>query len=186
MTSRGVSFLVVFLSGTLLGLFAGWQLWAPTEALTETQAPAFQLPPTEKAPHGALVLERKPDPAAKPKQKIPPKHKAERMASVTVQSAKPDCPPTTVDMTLVRAPDGSQRVITSSPDGPVIGGVDIPVVPAGAVRNLSWAAGVSYAPQHRGFGGWLDRDMGPFRVGVELTQDRMDALEVRAKLGVRF
>lgn len=179
--------MISVIAGVVLGLLAGWQLWAPEQTIPETYAPAQVVEPSKTAPHGALVLERKPNMPVKPPP-LPPKHKAERMASATVQSVtRPDCPPLTLDMTLARAPDGSQRVIASSPDGKVIGGLDVPVgPPAGVVRNLSWAAGASYAPEHRGYGGWIDRDMGPFRLGVELNQDREDRLEFRAKLGVRF
>ena len=174
-------------AGVVLGLLAAWYLWSPDQPPPDTPAPAQEIAPTKAAPHGALVLERAPNKNVKPAP-LPPKHKAERVAKATVQSDKrPDCPPLTIDMTLARAPDGSQRVIASSPDGAVIGGMDVPVgPPAGVVRNLPWAAGASYAPEHRGYGGWIDRDMGPFRLGVELNQDREDRLEFRAKLGVRF
>lgn len=176
----------ILLAGAVLGLLAGWQLWSVEPPARETYAPAQALPPSNAAPYGAQALERKPDAAAQPKQTLPPKHKAERVVTATVQSAKPGCPDTTLDMTLARAEDGSQRVIASSPDGLIVRGLDVPVVPAGVVRNLNWAAGVSYAADHDGFGGWLDRDTGPFRWGIEVNQDREDRIEVRAKLGLRF
>jgi hypothetical protein len=77
-----------------------------------------------------------------------------------------------VDLTLVRLPDQSRRVVASSPDGVVIGGVDIPVETAVPQRVLKWAAGPSWNPSDRTFGAWIERDAGFLRLGADLYQVR--------------
>jgi hypothetical protein len=85
---------------------------------------------------------------------------------------KPPCPPVRVDLSLVRMPDQSRRVVASSPDGVVVGGVDIPVDAAVPQRVLKWAAGPSWNPADRTFGAWIERDAGFLRLGADLHQVR--------------
>lgn len=178
---------------------AGMALWlASPEAMMETAAPERRLP------GGGLELARQHDPAAKPKQPIPRGAKVERIVQVEVspnqhapEAGKP-CPPVTVDMTLIRDRDGGRRVLASSPDGQVVGGIDVPVepiiLPAPAKR---WAAGLSVEPVHQTYGVWVDRDIDiplidlAVRVGVELNQTRVQTLapggvEGRVRLGIAF
>lgn len=169
----------------------GWWLGQP-RPVQETAAPE------QRQPDGSLVLERRPDPGAKPKQQIPRKAKVERVAQVVVQpaavaeSGKP-CPPVTVDMTLIREPDGMRRVLASSPDGQVIGGLDVPAESAAPpAEPKRWAAGLSWSPADRTAGVWIDRDVPVFgqvvRVGAEVNQARsgIDSSGVEARLRVGF
>lgn len=167
----------------LAGLGTGWELWKPKTKTPETYAP----PVVQK--DGSVVLERKPQADAKPSQQIPKGGKVERVIQVvvepttpeppprtdsgsvvSVEPARPPCPPVRVDLTLVRMPDDSRRVIASSPDGRVVGGVDIPVAPVVTPRALAWAAGGLYGPSDKSAGVWIDRDLGFVRVGADLIR----------------
>lgn len=150
---------------------------------------------------GSVVLERRPDADAKPKQKIPRKATVERVAQVTVKPSAPAVaagepyPAVTVDMTLIREPDGMRRVLASSPDGAVVGGLDIPVesaAPQPAPKR--WAAGLSYSPADQTAGVWIERDVPVFgqliRVGADVNQTRSIAeqagVEGRLRIGFAF
>ncbi len=169
----------------------GWWFGQPNP-VQETAAPEV------RQADGSVVLERRPDPHAKPKQQIPRKAKVERVAQVTVQpdaiaeAGKP-CPPVTVDMTLIREPDGMRRVLASSPDGQVVGGLDIPVETAAPpAEPKRWAAGMSWSLSSQTAGVWIERDVPVFsqlvRVGAEVNQVRtgVDAAGVEARLRLGF
>ena len=184
----------------------GWMLWRPQPTPPETYAPQAQ------QQDGSLVLERKPQADAKPAHETPKGAKLERIVQVKVQprnatpTAAPATPgpgpvsvppvlplPVTVDLSLVRMPDQTRRVIASSPDGEVIGGVDIPVEAAPPVRSLKWAGGGLWNPSDRTWGAWVQRDLGPAVVGVDAFQVR-DPVTVgggtrwaaHLRLGLRF
>lgn len=167
-------------------LLVGWYLYGPKAPVPETYAPE-----TRQA-DGSLALERKPSATAKPKHQVPTGFKVERVIEVTVQPMEPakagePCPPVQVDLSLVKMPDDSRRVIASSPNGEVISGVDIPVEPVRSQRIPVWAAGVTANPIDKVYGVFLDRDLGPFRLGAELNQVDTDAgMEFRVKAGIRF
>jgi hypothetical protein len=76
------------------------------------------------------------------------------------------CPPVTVDLTLVRMPDKTQRVLASSPNGEVVGGIDVPVQAPAVPRIQRWtAAGLAGYDSHAGrnvFGGQVSYARGPF------------------------
>lgn len=177
----------------LIAAAVGYWLGQP-KPVKETAAPAVH------QVDGSVVLERKPDAAAKPKQKIPRKARVERVAQVTVQPdaiAAPGepCPPVTVDMTLVREPDGMRRVLASSPDGVVVGGLDVPVdTAAQPAAPKRWAAGLSWSPADRTAGVWIERDVPVFsqvlRVGAEINQGvsglDVGGIETRLRVGVAF
>lgn len=96
-----------------------------------------------------------------------------------------DCPPVTVDLSLVRMPDKTRRVIASSPDGKILSGIDVPIsVPGDSPARTPWAAGISFSTDRR-FGGFLDRDLGPFRIGVEAFQST-NGWTAQARAGIRF
>lgn len=153
------------------GVAVGWW-WAQPDG---RQAETPELP--QRQSDNSLILERRPDPAARPRQRIPPGAKVERLAQVTVQpdapppSADKPCPPVTVDLSLIREPDGAHRVLASSPDGQVVGGIDVPVAPVPATPR-QWAAGLSWSPITRTSGVWLERDV------------RIPLLDVQARVGV--
>lgn len=198
--------------GIILGLGVGWKLWSPESQKTpvvEAHAPA------EHQADGSQILERNPDADAKPAQQIPKGAKVERVVQVIVQPSQPvaplphsgsaasvpnepartPCPPVRVDLTLVRMADQSQRVIASSPDGQVVGGVDIPVeATLPPPKILKWAAGAVYGTTAWGDtakGAFVDRDFAFLRTGLELTKNsysmaNRQGWEMRAKVGLRF
>lgn len=186
------------LAAIAVALFAaaafGWWLGQP-RPVQETAAPE------QHQADGSLVLERRPDPAAKPKQQIPRKAKVERVTQVTVQpdasapSAGKPCPPVTVDLTLIREPDGMRRVLASSPDGEVVGGIDVPVETAAPPPEPKrWAVGLSWSPVDSTAGLWIERDVPVFgqvvRVGADINQVRESPhsydVEARLRLGIAF
>jgi hypothetical protein len=98
-----------------------------------------------------------------------------------------------VDLSLVRLQDQTRRVIASSPDGHVVGGVDIPIESPTPARTMKWAAGGLWNPADHTFGGWIDRDLGPFRIGPQIEQQRLSAsagsgttMAFAVRVGVRF
>lgn len=162
----------------------------PMIATPETPAPAV------KQADGSTVLERAPDAQAKPAQQVPKGAKVERVVKVKVQgganpqdSAKP-CPAVNVDLSIVRMPDATRRVIASSPDGEILSGLDVPVESASpAPAPKRWAAGVSLNPVRQTVGVWIDRDLARVRVGAEINQTRdfgLNGIEARVKVGMTF
>lgn len=188
--------------GIMLGLGIGWKIWKPTPVKAEAYARA------QRQQDGSLILERKPQPDAKPAQEIPKGAKVERIAQVQFRPAEvmprtsgpspeillPVPPPYTLDLTLVRMQDQSRRLIVSSPDGEIVGGVDMPVEAMPEPKTLKWAAGVVYggtAWGDKAVGAFVDRDFAFLRTGLELTKNTYalqarQGWEARAKLGIRF
>src|SRR6478752_5282385 len=128
--------------GLAVGLGLGWKLYRPKPAPIETAAPAI------RQKDNSLVLERKPEAKPNPVHELPKGSKLERQVQVQVLPNLPAMPtgatatpgsgsrdllntnpissslvvhPITVDLSLVRFQDGTQRVIASSPDGSVTG-----------------------------------------------------------------
>ena len=187
-------------AGVMVGMAVGWKLWKPKPPKIETYAAEI----TQK--DGSKILEKKPQPEAKPAQEIPKGAKVERIVKVTVQPKLAPIPmadqltpafgspsPVTVDLTLLRMPDNSARVIASSPDGTVISGVDIPVQPAAESKIFKWQAGASWNPGDRTYGVWATRSSGPLVFGAHVFQDRMPVLagggtklQGQILIGVRF
>lgn len=146
--------------GLALGLGLGWKLYRPKPAPVETAAPAV------RQKDQSLVLERKPEAKPEPKHELPRGAKLERQIQVTVLPSIPTegtpipgsggqsegntgnsraIPgnPITVDLSLVKMPDGTSRVIASSPDGVVSAGLDIPVQgPMPTAKPLRWSGSV--------------------------------------------
>lgn len=162
-------------------------------------------PPTPEPPapaarqsDGSLLLERTaPQPAAKPPHQLPRGAKVERRMQITAKpKAAPvvsaggqlESAPVTVDLSLVRMSDDTRRVVASSLDGEIVGGLDIPAEPVPEPPEPKrWAVGVyvnPVRPEERGV--WVDRDMGRVRVGAELGQGPGRQLEARVKLGLTF
>lgn len=172
----------------MLGAFIGagaLAMWNKPVKVAEQPAAA------ERQADGSLVLERKPDAKAKPAHAIPKGGKAERVVRVDVQPDRADCPICTVDLTLVRMPDDTRRVIASSPTGTVLGGLDVPIVPLVIEKDHPWAAGVSRGTGDESWGLWLDRDIGPVRIGGEANKISESTTggskyEARFKIGLMF
>lgn len=191
-----------------LGLLIGWLIWRPRAAAPELAAPARVLP------SGATLIERRPEnPVTAPispdiKQavrEIGHGAKLERQIQLRIQPRAsvsppatanalpgapplaPACPPITLDLGLVRLADQTQRVVARSADGILLGGLDIPVQAPALPWSPKWAAGAIYRPQDRAYGGFIERDLGPFRVGADVTQAH-DGIGISAaiRVGVRF
>jgi hypothetical protein len=190
---RWMIYLLLAIAALVGAAALGWWLGQP-KPVQETAAAA------QRQGDGSVVLERRPDPAAKPKQQTPKKTRLERVAQVTVQpSAAPagePCPPVSVDMSLVRESDGSRRLLASSPDGTIIGGVDVPVETAvPPPKPLRWASGLSWSPANEFAGVWVERDVPLFgrtaRVGLDVEQvravrDGSTGVDLRVRVGMAF
>jgi hypothetical protein len=185
----------------LIGAAAfGWWLGQP-EPIVETRAPA------QRQADGSVVLERRPDLQAKPAQQVPLGAKVERVGRVTAipnsgtlvpglgTAAADACPPITVDWSLVREADGGRRFLASSPDGTIVGGVDVPVETAAPPPEpLRWAAGLSWSPSDETTGIWIERDVPLFsravRIGLDVEQERAiqgaTGSGLRVRLGMAF
>jgi hypothetical protein len=195
------------------GMFAGWKLFGPKQPKTETYAQEI------KQKDKSLVLERKPMTQQEaeenvPTPVIPDGGKVERKVQVVVQpnayptvvteiptsgqlnavevQEKPPCPPVRVDLTLVRLPDSSHRVIAQSPDGDIVGGVDIPVQPVQDSKVLKWAVGgvKGRTPDGTKFiGGFVDRDWAFVRVSGAVFRSQ-DTVKMgwgwECRVGIRF
>lgn len=177
----------------LLAGVGGWWFGRPAPVIEKRAVEVTQA-------DGSKILAKAPDAKAKPKQVVPKQATVERIAQITAQGAPvttasgevKDCPPVTVDMTLIREPDGSKRVIASSPDGKILSGVDIPVETAAPPPEPpKWAAGVSLNPLNQTAGVWVERDVMRLRVGLELNQTRstwgaVPGVEARVRVGWTF
>ena len=163
-------------SGFIVGLVVAAIIIAvwPNRKILETYAPEV------RRSDGSVILERQP--AAKPAvvHKLPAGGKRERVVHVDIKPTAPDCPLCSVDLTLFKLRDGSRRVVASSTTGEVVTGIDIPLMPS--EPDLKWAAGLSYG---QGVGGWLDRDIGRLRIGIEVN-DTDAGVEARGRVGFRF
>jgi hypothetical protein len=80
--------------------------------------------------------------------------------------AGPRCPQVTVDLSLVRMPDQTRRVIASSPNGAVVGGLDVPIdnpkLPAIPRWTASALVGYDSSAKRDVFGGAVQYKKGPF------------------------
>ncbi len=168
----------------MLGLVIGWVLWRPAAPIAEPPAVAV------RQGDSSLVLARRPDTTVKIPHVIPAGTRPVREISVAVQPAAPlivhdtvpvpgepgrlivkvdtvFCPAVVVNLTEVEnTADHTRRLVASSPDGRVIAerSIDVPLAPARAPpRQLPWSAG-ALRVQDNGWGGYLSRDLGPFRL----------------------
>lgn len=217
--------IALVIASAIAALSFAWWAWSP-----EPKKPEVYAPPVQQI-DGSVVLEKKPQPDAKPASDIPKGSTLIRKASITVQAKVPtasisttinvesivhqtkammaapvmedkqpaeqlmevaqDCPPVTVDLSLVEMPDKSQRVVASSPDGNILGGVDIPVRDAEPTPEPKlWAAGAMISARQN-LGVWIDRDFGFLRVGGQINttgneESRVRGIEAWGKLGIRF
>lgn len=179
------------------GILVGWKWHAPPPPKIETPAAAV------RNTDDSLVLERvlKDLKDVKIPHQLPKGSVLEREEQVVVQpyassvaqlpiigpgpvaDARPStalnltpgtpCPPVRLDLSLVRMPDQSHRVVASSPDGRVTGGIDIPVVPETPLPPVKkWSVGLVAGAYDRFMhvGLYLDRDVAFIRVGVEVVR----------------
>lgn len=190
--------------GMVIGLASGWVLWASNPA-----QPVAVYAPEIQREDGSRVLEVKPTTKpSKPPHALPKGAKEERRVTVVVQPPKVpifrdpgitagtdkesllvdscECPPVAVNLSLIRLADNSRRVQASSPDGTIVAGVDVPIEAQKPVKAHPWAIGgvYTYDGANR-FGAFVDRDLGPFRVGGEVFQST-SGLAIVGKVGIRF
>ncbi|WP_136773239.1 hypothetical protein [Chitiniphilus eburneus] len=186
------------LGGGMLALlaiaaWAGYCWRGERASMAEDVRPAAQ----ERQADGSVVATRvptaRPDP---PPHLLPRGAQEERRVAVWVQvpPVTPvvdamgvvhcDCPPVTVDLSLVRL-DGGRRVIASSPNGVVLDALDVPIDPAPLPpAPRPWAVGMSYGVRGE-LGAWLERDVGRVRLGADIQQER-DEWNARLRVGWLF
>lgn len=169
---KSIAFLLV---GLISGLSLGWWLYRPGAPKIGPPAPAI------RQSDGSLIMERKPDPSAKAPAEIPKGAHLERVERVVIQprptpvedgnsgardvpNTRSICPPAEVDLSLLKMPDKTERVVASSPDGKIVGGVDIPVAPnPPGPRIHRWSVSALYG---------YDVTRARATLGAELTYSR--------------
>ena len=172
-------------------------LWPHPKPVVETAKPAVV------QSDGSTILERTDtQPEAKPPHVVPKGATVERVVQVKVKpkvviadgikdapslspDAKPANNPITVDLSLVRLTDDTKRVIASSPDGEIVGGMDIPIETL-AYKPRVWAAGISVDPVHQVGGVWVERDISRIRLGVDAGVNKFHDFETRLRVGVAW
>lgn len=172
-------------------------LWPHPKPVVETAKPAVV------QSDGSTILERTDtQPEAKPPHVVPKGSTVERVVQVKVKpkvvvadgikdapslspDAKPANNPITVDLSLVRLTDDTKRVIASSPDGEIVGGMDIPIETL-AYKPRVWAAGISVDPVHQVGGVWVERDISRIRLGVDAGVNKFHDFETRLRVGVAW
>lgn len=174
--------LIGFAVATCAGIAIGWKLHGPEQRIAlETAKPAIEL-------KAAMVLAR--DPAAIAPSKIVAAAKKvkgaklERAALITVKPKQVDCTPLNVELGVLKLKDNTQRIVVRS-DGATLGGVDIPL-DRSSPRVPKWSAGALVNPIDQTYGAYVDRDLGPFRAGIDLMQDRERGAAIIVRVGVRF
>jgi hypothetical protein len=150
----------------------------PDGVIPGSPAGSKPLKPAQLLPKGAKVeriVELTVDPGVKPTSgrnaglvSGGPPTPSDSVLALAGGSRVSACPPVTVDLTLVRMPDKTQRVLASSPNGEVVGGIDVPVQDQPIPRIQRWtAAGLAGYDAHAGrnvFGGQVSYSKGPFVV----------------------
>lgn len=172
-------------------------LWPHPKPVVETAKPAVV------QPDGSTILERTDtQPSVKPPHVVPKGSTVERVVQVKVKpkvviadgikdapslspDAKPANNPITVDLSLVRLTDDTKRVIASSPDGEIVGGMDIPIETL-TYKPRVWAAGISIDPVHQVGGVWVERDISRIRLGVDAGVNKFHDFETRLRVGVTW
>lgn len=100
-----------------------------------------------------------------------------------------ECPPVTLNLALVRDSDQTRRVIASSDDGIILGGVDIPVSDALPIPEpKTWSIGAVANPFKQTIGGYVDHDYGFVRLGATLMQSSTGKFpaDPTVKVGIVF
>lgn len=191
--------LAVIVAVIIVTIFLCWQIWKPKPPVPETYKPPASLPggsqqlerkpdpqakPATAIPKGSKLV-RKVSVTIQAKNPIQTisgsvtvetvqeeaKSAMKAMSPAPVAAAESPCPPVTVDLSVVENQDETTSVIVASPDGTILGGVDIPVKNAASVAEQpKWAVGLVGDPIRRLGGVFVDRDLGPFRLGVQANQ----------------
>lgn len=178
--------------GLLVGLALGWCWYRPHTPGREPPAASY----AQRDGSVVVARVDPPTQPTKPPHELPRGSREERRVSVvvkpgpgrvvhdTVQVPAPDhvsqpgkmvdsimehceCPPVQVDLSLVRMPDKTRRVIASSPDGKILSGVDVPLEVASAPKIPAWTISAVAEMDANGIrpGAFLQRRLGPFVAG---------------------
>lgn len=96
------------------------------------------------------------------------------------------CPPIDISLALITDKDKQQRVEAYSPNGEIVGGIDIPVRDITIPKEVKkWAVGVSYNTlEVKGL--WVERDVGRIRLGAEVTSVPVVGEVYTARVGFTF
>ena len=182
--------LYLFLASILilfgLGFGAGWKCHAPKPLAPSATAPKPEVIQSD----GSRILERKVDPKKKPPMQIQAGDTVEHTGSVTIQPLPslphssqidnvavpcPPCPPVKLNWTLVKEPDGGQRLIVKAEGGIVTGGEDIIVnPPAPAPKIPKWTVVATRYIRERTYGITGLRTYGPVVIGATIKQARAE------------
>jgi hypothetical protein len=195
--------------GAALGLVIGWALWF-SSSVKESAALAIVQPdssvillrsgeaPDSAPPHiipkGAKEV-RRIQVVVQPSRGIVVRRDSSKVAGLIRSDSNPptamavdscDCPPVQVDLSLVRMPDKTGRVIASSPSGKILSGIDFPLESLGELpASRPWAAGISFDSDLR-LGAFIERDLGPFRIGLDASANTKSGVNSKAWAGIRF
>lgn len=170
----------------LLGLTTGYRVYGPKPITTGEKAA-----PAETLSNGSLLIRRDPDAKIPSLPKVLPEGakvtRTVRLEFVPLPEIPGPRPPVEIDLNVLKMPDGTTRILAETTQGKIVGGVDIPREPARPTPK--WAAGGMYSPGQKTWGAFLDRDLGPMRVGLEVTQTSLQgfrSVDAWVKVGVRF
>lgn len=191
--------LICIIVGLLGGLTLGWKIYDHPHNGKTVEVNADSV----RQGDGSLIIKRVVDTIVEPAQIITKNVYVDRVVQVVVVDTTKrtpflndknqyECPPctTTVDLTLVRDKKTNMaRVIASSPDGTVVSGIDVPMNAPVVSKDHPWSVGVvgSYdvINNTNRVGAYIDRKLGPFRVGAELGGWKNQAY-IGTKLGINF
>lgn len=153
-----------------IGSVIGYMRHKPTETRQESHVASVV------QSDGSIILERSPSESTVAPMKIPKGAKMERIVKVSIKpkpstkASDSDCTPVTLDLALVRKQDNTRRVIASSPDGVIIGGVDIPVSDPYEEKARN-AAGIEWIAGTKQVRPWIERDYGNSRIGTSIWEE---------------
>lgn len=165
------------------GAVLGYHLGKGDAPRQEVAAPA----PAVRQADGSLIAERRSSSSSEPAYRIPAGMVEERRVTATVTPDLDDCPPVTLDLSLVRDTAGGRRVIVDSPSGLVTSSVDTVVDPGQVPAPVRpWAVGIAYEPFADRYGAWVERDVSRFRLGADVKQGRDDRPEYWVRIGWRW
>jgi hypothetical protein len=201
--------LAALLVGLVGGLGLGYRLYRGNVAPTVVDKPLPQV----NLPNGAVEATVAPSAQQPVIVGLPKTQTVIRTVYVTVQPDKPvedgystdkqDTPepkPIKIAVSFVRQENSTLRAVITSDGDKILAAVDVPkigdtiTVAAPAPKELNMAAGAVYGTTAWGDtakGMFVDRDLGAFRTGVEVTRNTYSVAnrigwEVRAKIGFRF
>lgn len=175
---------LIMVAGFALGALLTWWQLRPVVVIERAE-------PAMRQADGSLIAERAPGgvPAT---ATVPIGTKPVRTARIRVKPQLAagsgvgcSCDPVTVNTELVSESGGGQRLVVSSPNGEIVSAVDSPLVPLQMSHVTPWAAGGTYGTGGR-VGAFVDSDVGPFRVGMEVDQTGGEDWQARVRVGWRF